>query len=54
MNTQVNQDYSIDVSTDMSDPLGTDGNNVNLEAEMMDEAKKYYDMSKHQIKSVGE
>ena len=39
LNTQVNQDFLIDVSTDMSDPLGTDGNNVNLEAEMMDEAK---------------
>ena len=39
LNTQVNQDYLIDVSTDMSDALGTDGNNVNLEAEMMDEAK---------------
>ena len=39
LNTQVNQDYLIDVSTDMAEADGTDGNNVNLEAEMMDEAK---------------
>ena len=39
LNTQVNEGYLVDVSVDMSDPLGTDGNNVNLEAEMMDEAK---------------
>ena len=39
LNTQVSQDYLIDISTDNSDPNGLDGNNVNLEAEMMDEAK---------------
>ena len=39
LNTQVNQDYFIDTITDTSDPNGLDGNNVNLEAEMMDEAK---------------
>ena len=39
LNTAYNQDYAIEVSTDTSDPLGLDGNNVNLESEMMDEAK---------------
>ena len=39
MNTAFNEGYSIDVSTDTSDALGLDGNNVNLESEMMDEAK---------------
>lgn len=39
LNTQVNQDYFIDTITDTSDSNGLDGNNVNLEAEMMDEAK---------------
>ena len=39
LNTQVSQDYLIDVTTDNSDANGSDGNNVNLESEMMDEAK---------------
>ncbi|MBQ8847834.1 MAG: flagellar basal body rod protein FlgB [Candidatus Gastranaerophilales bacterium] len=39
LNTQVSQDYLIDVTTDNSDANGLDGNNVNLESEMMDEAK---------------
>ena len=39
LNTAYNDGYSIDVETDMSESLGLDGNNVNLEAEMMDEAK---------------
>jgi len=39
LNTAYEEGYSIDVDTDMSDAQGLDGNNVNLEAEMMDEAK---------------
>ena len=32
LNTQVSQDYLIDVTTDNSDANGLDGNNVNLES----------------------
>ena len=39
LNTAYEDGYLIDVQTDTSDALGLDGNNVNLEAEMMDEAK---------------
>ena len=39
LNSQVNDGFSIDVQSDMAEPEGLDGNNVNLEAEMMDEAK---------------
>ena len=39
LNSNYIDGYSIDVETDTSDALGTDGNNVNLESEMMDEAK---------------
>lgn len=39
LNSQVNQGYSIDVETDMSDANGLDGNNVNIEEEMMAEAR---------------
>ena len=39
LNTQVSQDYLIDVTTDNSDANGLDGNNVNLESEMRDAAK---------------
>lgn len=39
MNSAFNEGYSIDVSVDTSDAMGLDGNNVNLESEMMDEAK---------------
>ncbi|MBQ4647047.1 MAG: hypothetical protein IJB79_06835 [Candidatus Gastranaerophilales bacterium] len=39
LNTAFEEGYSIDVESDTSEPLGLDGNNVNLESEMMDEAK---------------
>lgn len=39
LNSQVNDGFSIDVQNDMAEPDGLDGNNVNLEVEMMDEAK---------------
>lgn len=39
LNTEVDEGYQIDVEQDYSDALGLDGNNVNLEEEMMDEAK---------------
>lgn len=39
MNTQVSEGYSIDVESDMTLPYEEGGNNVNLESEMMDEAK---------------
>ena len=38
LNTEVDEGFTIDVETDMSDAIGSDGNNVNLEEEMMDEA----------------
>ena len=39
LNSEVNQNFFIDVQNDLSEPNGIDGNNVNLEAEMMDEAE---------------
>ena len=39
MNSAYEEGYSINVDVDMSDAQGLDGNNVNLEKEMMDEAK---------------
>ena len=39
MNSAYEDGYSINVDTDTSDAQGLDGNNVNLESEMMDEAK---------------
>ena len=39
MNTAYEDGYLIDVQNDPSEAMGLDGNNVNLEAEMMDEAK---------------
>ncbi len=39
LNSQVDSGFSIDVENDMAEPNGLDGNNVNLEVEMMDEAK---------------
>ena len=39
MNTEINKDYTISIDNDMSDAIDTDGNNVNIEEEMMDEAK---------------
>lgn len=39
LNSQINDGFSIDVDVDMAEANGLDGNNVNLEAEMMDEAK---------------
>ena len=39
MNSAYNEGFSIDVESDTSEPLGLNGNNVNLESEMMDEAK---------------
>lgn len=39
LNSAYNEGYSIDVDVDTSDAIGLDGNNVNLEVEMMDEAK---------------
>ena len=39
MNSQVNEGYNIDIQNDMTDPYDENGNNVNIETEMMDEAK---------------
>ena len=39
LNTAYEDGYSINVESDTSEPLGLNGNNVNLESEMMDEAK---------------
>ena len=39
MNSAYEEGYSINVDVDTSDAQGLDGNNVNLEKEMMDEAK---------------
>ena len=39
LNTTYEEGYSISVESDTSEALGLDGNNVNLESEMMDEAK---------------
>ena len=39
LNTAYEDGYSINVESDTSEALGLDGNNVNLESEMMDEAK---------------
>lgn len=39
LNTQYQEGFAIDVETDTTEADGMDGNNVNLEAEMMDEAK---------------
>ncbi len=37
--TETNADYTIDVETDIADAIDENGNNVNIEEEMMDEAK---------------
>ncbi|MBR5303223.1 MAG: flagellar basal body rod protein FlgB [Candidatus Gastranaerophilales bacterium] len=39
LNTAYEEGYSINIENDTSEALGLDGNNVNLESEMMDEAK---------------
>ena len=39
LSTAYEDGYSIDVEADTSEALGLDGNNVNIEKEMMDEAK---------------
>ena len=39
LNTEINDGFMIDVEVDSSDAIGLDGNNVNIEEEMMDEAK---------------
>ena len=39
MNSAYEEGYSINIDVDTSDAQGLDGNNVNLEKEMMDEAK---------------
>ena len=39
LNTEVNQDFIIDVDKDWAEPNGLTENNVNIEREMMDEAK---------------
>lgn len=39
LNTEIDEGYQIDVEQDNSDAIGLDGNNVNLEEEMMDEAR---------------
>ena len=39
LSTAYEDGYSINVDTDTSEALGLDGNNVNIEKEMMDEAK---------------
>ena len=38
LSKEIHDGYSIDIETDTSDAIGLDGNNVNLEEEMMDEA----------------
>lgn len=37
--TQTRDNFMIDVQNDLTEPFSENGNNVNLEAEMMDEAK---------------
>ncbi len=39
LSTDIKDNYFIDVQQDLREPTGTDGNNVVLEEEMMDEAK---------------
>ena len=39
LNTEVDEGFMIDVEADTSDAIGLDGNNVNLEEEMMNEAE---------------
>lgn len=39
LRSPVNNNFSPEILADYSDPISADGNNVNLEAEMMDEAK---------------
>ena len=39
LNSEVDEGFMINVETDTSDAIGLDGNNVNLEEEMMDEAQ---------------
>lgn len=39
LNSAYEDEYSITTESDTSEALGLDGNNVNLESEMMDEAK---------------
>ena len=39
LRSSVNNGFSPEILADYSDPISADGNNVNLEAEMMDEAK---------------
>ena len=49
LNSQTSQGFFIDVETDTQDGFSLDGNNVNLEAEMMDEAQngmKYQTLAK--------
>ncbi len=56
LNSQVQEGYLIDVENDTSDPYDPDGNNVNIEAEMMDEAKtgmKYQVVANLLSKSYG-
>ena len=56
LSKEVHEDFSIDVDTDVSDAIGLDGNNVNLEEEMMDEAEtgiRYKVLSSLLAKSYG-
>ena len=39
LSSPTNEGFVIDTQDDLSDPIDTDGNNVNIETEMMDEAK---------------
>ncbi len=39
MNSQRSEGYQINIENDLTQPYDEDGNNVNIEAEMMDEAK---------------
>lgn len=39
LNSQVNSGFSIDVEADQTEGMGLDNNNVNIEKEMMDEAR---------------
>ena len=39
LNTEIDENYSIDVENDIAEPYDIDGNNVSIEEEMMDEAK---------------
>lgn len=39
LSSPINEGFFIDVEEDMSDAIDADGNNVNLEVEMMDEAR---------------